>query len=269
MSFLPKINLRRTFLIARRDYLGYVKTWGFWISFLLPFLFGAFAFFMARADIDLTPTQYVAVLDETNAHIDGLNELYDERLEDAARAALSVKAFFIQDKEKRTEFSRILQIDGTKAAQNYIAQNNLGVSTKYEAPTAEFKFITPPAETLKGLLPYLSGEIPLIIDGEETELGGVIIFKSGSKPSEPKTEYWSTNVSKLNAPDLVDRYLQKIAQENYLGTEGLNVAELERRKALAPKTEKFNPTKTAGGDQGVNKSDTVPFAVATVLAFMK
>jgi len=32
---MPAINMRRTFLIARRDYLGYVKTWGFWISFFL------------------------------------------------------------------------------------------------------------------------------------------------------------------------------------------------------------------------------------------
>jgi len=38
MAFLPSVNLRRTFLIARRDYLGYVKTVGFWVSFLLPFL---------------------------------------------------------------------------------------------------------------------------------------------------------------------------------------------------------------------------------------
>jgi len=38
---MPAINMRRTFLIARRDYLGYVKTWGFWISFFLPFVIGA------------------------------------------------------------------------------------------------------------------------------------------------------------------------------------------------------------------------------------
>ena len=37
---LPAINIRRTYLIARRDYLGYVKTWGFWLSFFMPFVFG-------------------------------------------------------------------------------------------------------------------------------------------------------------------------------------------------------------------------------------
>ena len=72
MSVLPKVNLRRTFLIARRDYMGYVKTWGFWISFLLPFIFGAFGFLMATADIDLTPTQHVAVIDETGLHAKAL-----------------------------------------------------------------------------------------------------------------------------------------------------------------------------------------------------
>ena len=81
MSFLPKVNFRRTFLIARRDYLGYVKTWGFWISFLLPFIFGGFGFFMATADIDLSPTQQVTIIDETGVHTDGLLAFFEERQE--------------------------------------------------------------------------------------------------------------------------------------------------------------------------------------------
>ena len=268
MSFLPKINLRRTLLIARRDYLGYVKTWGFWISFLLPFIFGAFGFFMATADIDLTPTQHVAVLDETGIHATGLNNLFDEMLEEAAQATLAKKKYFIQDKEKRIEFSRILRVEGTKAAQDYITQSNLGVKTAFEAPIAEFKLIAAPAETLKDLLPYLQGESLLTIDGTEVELGGVIIFKSDADSSQPKTQYWSTNINKLEAPLLVNRYLKRLARISYLDTEGLSVAELDRRIAQAPETALFNPTKTDGNDQGVNSSDTIPFGVATVLAFM-
>ena len=223
MRFLPKINLRRTFLIARRDYLGYVKTWGFWISFLLPFLFGGLGFFMATADIELTPTQYVAVLDETGAHADGLDDMYDEMLEDAAQSTVAVKAMFIQDKDKRAEFSRILKADGTKAAQDYIKENDLGVSTEFEAPEADFIFVKPPAQTLDGLMPYLRGETSLLIDGEEAELGGVVIFKRGPIHSQPKTEYWSTNINKLDAPDLVNSYLRRLAQEDYLGAEGLSI----------------------------------------------
>jgi len=112
------------------------------------------------------------------------------------------------------------------------------VSPDYEPPVPEFKF------------------------------GGVIVFKTGTDPSKPVTQYWSTNINKLNAPNLVDRYLERLAERSYLEPKGLNSAELKRRVALAPETTIFDPLKTVDDDQGVNSSDTVPFIVATVLAFM-
>lgn len=268
MSFLPKVNLRRTFLIARRDYLGYVKTWGFWISFLLPFIFGGFGFIMATADIDLSPVQQVTVLDETGMHMAGLEEAYDERLERSARAAMSAKAFFIQDKKKRAEFQRVLRVDGTKAAQVYLAKNVSSVSPDFEPPALEFKFIEPPENSLEKLLPYLKGETKITVDGEPATLGGVIVFKEGTAPSKPVTQYWSTNINKLDAPNLVDKYLERLAEVSYLEPKGLNSIELKRQVALAPETTVFDPLKTVSDDQGVNSSDTVPFLVATVLAFM-
>lgn len=268
MSFLPKVNLRRTFLIARRDFMGYVKTWGFWISFLLPFIFGGFGFLMATADIDLTPTQYVAVLDETGQHETALTELYDESLADKAQAILGTKAFFIQDKDKRANYLRTLRIDGAKAAQDYLIENVPGVSSAYDAPIAEFNLIAPPENSLEGLLPYLSGEKMLTIDGEEAELGGVIRFRTGNDSSWPEAQYWSTNINKLDAPNLVDRYLRRLARVTYLETGNLNVTELDRQIASSPKASLFNPTKSDGESQGVNSSDTLPFLVATVLAGM-
>lgn len=268
MSGLPKINMRRTFLIARRDYLGYVKTWGFWISFLVPFIFGAFGFLMATADFDLSPTQQVTVLDETGQHKDGLLAIYDEMLEDRAKSVLSAKAFFIQDKKKRTEFQTILEADGPEAAQIYIKENVPGLSTEYEAPIPEFKIIDSPANSLEELMPYLKGETLLKTDGKDAVLGGVIIFKEGSDPARPDTQYWTTNVNKTDASDLADWYLRRLARVNYLETTGLSVKELDRRVALAPETKLFDPTKTVEDAQDVNSSDTVPFIVATVLAFM-
>jgi len=268
MSFLPKVNLRRTFLIARRDYLGYVKTWGFWISFLLPFIFGGFGFFMATADIDLTPTQYVTVLDETGIHKSGLDAMYDEMLEDAAQNAMSAKAFFIQDKAKRAEFQRALRAEGTDAAAAYITENVPGLSTEFPPPVADFEFIEPPANMLKDLIPYLRDEKPLTLDGKDVTLGGVVIFKPGPEPAQPIAQYWSTNVNKVDAPDLVNSYLKRLARVSYLETEGLSVTELDRRVASAPEVANFNPVKAGEEDQGVNSSDTVPFFVATVLAFM-
>jgi len=268
MSLLPKVNLRRTFLIARRDYLGYVKTWGFWISFLLPFIFGGFGFLMATADIELSPTQQVTILDETGLHKDGLLDLYDEMLEEKAREIVSTKAFFIQDKRQRTEFQRILKVDGTEAAQAYIADNVPGLSTTYEPPVANFDFIEPPADTLQGLMPYLKGESTISIEGKPAKLGGAIIFKTGSDPARPDAQYWTANVNKEDASRLADAYLKQLSRVNYLEPKGLSVKELERRVAESPETRLFDPTKTLEDSQDVNQSDTVPFIVASVLALM-
>ncbi len=268
MSFLPKVNLRRTFLIARRDYLGYVKTWGFWISFLLPFIFGAFGFIMASADIELSPTQQVTILDETGLHKNGLLELYDEMLEERARSVVSAKAFFIQDKKKRAEFQRVLKVDGTEAALAYISDNVPGLSTNYVPPVAEFNFVDSPANTLEGLMPFLKGESTITIEGKPANLGGVILFKAGSDQARPNTQYWTSNVNKEDASRLADRYLKRLSRVSYLEPKGLSVKELDRRVANAPETRLFDPTKTLEDSQDVNRSDTVPFVVATVLAFM-
>jgi len=223
---------------------------------------------MATADIDINPTQYVAVIDNTGDHEDRLNALYAEMLEDRAKAALSTKAFFIEDKDKRQDYQRILRVDGSKAAQDYIAENIPGLSTKYEAPEANFKLIEPPAQTLNELLPFLSGEKLMVLDGEDTQLGGAIVFEPGEAPAQPDAQYWSTNINKLDAPNLVNRYMRRLARIDYLEPKGLNVTELDRRVAAAPETKLFNPIKVTGDDKGVNSSDTVPYVVATVLAFM-
>ncbi|MEP4052505.1 MAG: ABC transporter permease [Litorimonas sp.] len=268
MSILPKVNLRRTFLIARRDYVGYVKTWGFWISFLLPFIFGGFGFFMATADIELSPTQQVTILDETGLHKDGLLEIYDEMIEEKAKAVVSAKAFFIQDKKQRNEFQRILKVDGTEAAQAYITDNVPGLSATYEPPSADFVFVDPPANTLEGLMPYLKGESLLEIEGEQLPLGGAIVFRAGSDPARPETQYWTSNVNKEDASNLADWYLRRLSRMSYLEPKGLDVLELDRRVAEAPETKLFDPTKTIEDSQDVNQSDTVPFLVAAVLAAM-
>ena len=67
MARLP--NPRRTLLIAKRDFIGYIKTWGFWISFFLPFICGAIGVFAATLDISLTSSRYEAILDLSLIHI--------------------------------------------------------------------------------------------------------------------------------------------------------------------------------------------------------
>ena len=53
------ISLRRTLLVARRDYVGYIKTWGFWLSFFLPIVFAVIGFFVGTGSFgNIEPTRY-------------------------------------------------------------------------------------------------------------------------------------------------------------------------------------------------------------------
>jgi len=268
MTLLPKVNLRRTLLIARRDYLGYVKTWGFWISFLLPFIFGAFGIFMAQADLDFSPTQYVTVIDETGHHKDRLIALHQESQDEIIQDILETKSLFIQDKDKRDEFRRILRSNGSKAGVTYLETHVPELNANYEAPSAKLTFIPPPADSLAALLPYLRGDKFVDVKRKPIHLEGVILFKPGQSADRPQTEYWSIHVNKFEAPSLVNRYLRRLARTTYLDSKGLSVDELDRRVANAPKASLFNPVKTDSNDQGVNSSDTVPYVVATILAGM-
>ena len=75
---MPAINLRRTYLIARRDYLGYVKTWGFWISFFLPFIIFGIIIAVNLAGVSVSPTRYETILDETGKHKTAIVQLHED-----------------------------------------------------------------------------------------------------------------------------------------------------------------------------------------------
>jgi len=56
-----------TYLVARRDYLGYVTAWGFWLGLLFtPVIMGVFMFAPILAE-QAQPTRYFSVLETGNA----------------------------------------------------------------------------------------------------------------------------------------------------------------------------------------------------------
>ena len=55
--------MRNTFLVFKRDYLGYVQAWGFWLSIAsLPFLM-ALGFGFAMLAATSTPVRYYSVIE--------------------------------------------------------------------------------------------------------------------------------------------------------------------------------------------------------------
>jgi ABC-2 type transport system permease protein len=62
--------MRNIYLIARREFLSYVATWGFWLSLLSVPLFMALGFGMPILIENSQPTRYYVMVDETGGRLE-------------------------------------------------------------------------------------------------------------------------------------------------------------------------------------------------------
>ena len=231
---MSRSSLRRIWLVARRDYVGYLKTWGFWISFALPIAFGLLGILAAQAGIDLQNVRYETVLDETGQGV-GEDMLADYR---ASREALRERA-----------------VDSMPEALRESADQS------FDEADRNLVFVPPPADTLEGLQPFLRDERRITVDGREVRLAGALQIVEVD--GRARARYWSSNVNADTLPNIARRYFRRRAQENYLATGGLTLEGLNAALDTSP-IEKFDPTKTelVEDAQQVTFTDRLPYYIA-------
>jgi len=264
----PAINMRRTYLVARRDYLGYVKTWGFWISFFMPFIFGILGFFASSWDFKVSPIRYETVLDETGLHKAALIQLdKDNKAEIATEVLLALGKTLLPDTQTE-EFETLVEDKGLEAGQDYLDNKIPGASEKFKLPEAKMIFVDPPADDLAALKTYIQGDKLMTYEGEEVKLNGVIhIYEDDGV----KADYWSPNFNNPEAERLAKRYFRRLATDGYLSGGNLSQDGLDAARDGAVQVSTFDPTKTDikdGGSQKVTMTDRVPFIVAGILSGM-
>jgi ABC-2 type transport system permease protein len=262
------ISPRRTYLIARRDFLGYIKTWGFWLTALGPFLGIIFGILFPLILSGSEPTRYATILDETGMHAGAIEELLvtnnDKELESILRGAARIT---IPQKDKEA-FNKVLDEQGIDAARELILETSPIMAKLLDLPDTKLVFISPPANTVEELKPYLTGTEKLTIENEVQTLSGVLhIYETDG---ETKAEFWSTAPNKNELVSLANQYFADAASQKYMAAAGLSRKQAlqERKNALRVST--FNPSKQIGDDgtQTVTAKDRIPYLVAAGLAMM-
>ncbi len=268
MTLLPKINIRRTLLIARRDYLGYVKTWGFWLSFITPIIICAVAIWASGSDFDISPPRYETIIDETGQHAEGIKRRLDRRYAERDKNAVLELADLLPNGFDRDELEVIYDKDGRDAALDLIDAKIPGMSDRLKPIDKDLIFVDPPAASIEDLTPYLSDKKMIEIDGVELPLSGAISIKTG-EDGQPVITYWTSKFTNSQADRLVDGYFQDLARDKYLGSGGLNAFDLQSVESGAPEASVFDPTKTddkEGGGQEVTNTDIIPIFAAGMLS---
>lgn len=234
--------MRNTYLVFKRDYLGYVQAWGFWLGILaMPILIVLVVALLSFAN-SATPDRYYTVLESGTAY------------------AEEIEAEFQREREAFAELTRELvggnaPIDGGGGAE------------ADDGPGSKFIQVAPPANTIDGLRPYLLGEETIDgPDGSQPLFAAIIVGSDGSG-----IEYWSDDV---NVPDLrrkVQSASRRISRDTVFAANDIDPGIIKQADDAALEVfERRIRTEaeqaTAGND--VTIADRAPFFVSLGIAYV-
>ncbi len=255
-----------TFLVARRDYLAYVGSWGFWLSLITGPLIVALLVFgpllLARAE---PPRVLTVVAEQTNdativQDAFAAQSLRDARTEvraylEAAEPAIARDAITAFDAAPSREAA-------IAAARQVVAERAPRALAAFPQPSPRYIIVHPPVPDIQALRPYLDGRQTLP-DGR-TIYGALNIRRV---EGAPVIEYWSVNLSHEEPSNIARRVMRLEMQREALAAQGLAPQEADRIDAFDPQVAQFDPRPAAGGAQ-VTLRERAPFYAALALSFI-
>jgi ABC-2 type transport system permease protein len=235
--------MRNVYLIFRRDYLGYVKAWGFWLSLAAVPLFmligGTFAAFAAKS----SPVRYYAVVESGTTYANAIEDEFARDEADAGNQARDMAEGMDLTDDQRDQL-----------------QDNAGTASR------KFILVPAPATDIDALRPYLLGQ--QLVSGP---LGDKPLFAVFIPSSDGTSlEYWSDDVSVSGLRWQAESAMRRLARQQAFSEAGLGADFLDtvddgaltvpahRIRTVAEQT-------TAGSE--VTMADKAPVYVAGGLAY--
>lgn len=266
----------RIFLIARREYLAYVRAWGFWISLALLPVFGlvlgvAAPALLSRAE----PPKLITVMATDAGDLAAIDAALAKRRRDEVRNALASHATSMggepAQKAALAAFDAKPALFGLDSAAVAIKANCRDtLKERCAGPLAGFIV---PAETLlrtpladataESVKPYLTGE--KLVGGRPLHAA---VFVSRAKDGERSIDIWSTAVVGGEVRSIMQQAIAGLQREQAFAVAGLDREKVTFIDALAPKVRSLDPRRAAGSDATVKWKDRLPYVAAFVLAFV-
>ena len=190
--------MRNILLIFRRDYLGYVKAWGFWLSLAAVPMFMIIGAALAAFAAQSSPVRYFAVIEPGSVYAEAIEAEFRERE--------------IAEIERTSEIAE--QLDLPVLSEVDVASVGEGGASPTDR---KFVQVPPPADSIDGLRPYLLGQKlvsgPL---GEKPLFAAFILTEDGGE-----LEYWSDDVNVDQLRYLARNAMLDLARKDALSEAGL------------------------------------------------
>lgn len=239
--------MRAIYLIARREFLSYVATWGFWLSLASVPMFMALGFGLPMLIENSQPTRYYALIDESGGELE-------------AAVFAGLEAARAEQAEAVREMTEELMGDLPPQAQAAMDAQMPQLGDN------RYRRVDPGVSDLDSLRPYLLGErLVETSDGPQPLFAAILI--RGSAETGIEIDYWSTNLTDSNLRSDIRRALQAHMQDTRLLAEGVSPAILDAVEELRPFVRELNPERAAEQAE-VTDAERIPVFVGIAVAFI-
>lgn len=251
------------YLVARRDYLAYVGSWGFWVSLIAaPLIIAALSFgpvLLARAE----PSRVITIIADRPTDAALVEHAFATRARAQAKteiAAYTAAAAPYAQAHALAAFDAAPdRASAVTAAHNVIGREAHGALRAFPHPTPRYVLAPAPAQNIEGLRPYLTG-------AQKPALYGALRIRRDAS-GKPAIEYWSVNLSYNEPTNLAEQVMALEMRREALAAQGLAPQSADALDVLAPSLAQFDPRAVAGQGR-ITTRERVPFFAAIFLAIV-
>lgn len=255
--------MRHIYLIARREYLSYVATVGFWISLGLVPIFMAAGFTIPALIERAQPTAYFAVIADEPALAAAIDQRMAEERRDRWRQAIGALARVRGDRAAALK-AFDAAAPGEEVAAAVAALGLPGeAAAGLEVARAKQVRVPAPATTPEALRPYLMGD-KTIDTPEGPRALHAAAFLTRKADGGVAIDYWSANLTETELLALIRSAVRAEMREAALTAAGVSAEAVRDADKLSPTVTELTPERAAT-EAEVTLSDRMPYLVATML----
>lgn len=263
--------MNRILLIARREFLAYAKTAGFWLSLLafpaFAVLGGAIPILMRNAE----PTRAVAVIDDAPPQAGlaaSVRQALQAEQERRAVNALRLAAVPEGGTAAGDRIRAVADAEGYEAGLQALRREAPRAAERFKPPRPSIRLVDPPAEIAQAAPGEVRDGVVRRYLGDEVSEGerlSAVVFLNQLE-GRPAARVWTARASDSTVEDAVRDALRAANRQQVFGAAGIDPEVVVQTERFRPQVNVFSPRSASGGE--VSFRDRMPGLIGLLAGFL-
>ncbi|MBL1431604.1 MAG: ABC transporter permease [Robiginitomaculum sp.] len=256
--------MRHIYLIARREYLSYVATIGFWVSLAMIPVFLLLGMALPALMDRASGVRNFTIIDHDGRYERAIEQSFmDERAEHILEF---IDSLILVEGETEELLAAKTAAEENKSETEIRSMLGTQRSTALAAKRESFNKVPPPANTIEALRPFLLEEKMIdTVRGPEPLHAAAFVYLGND--GIVQIEYWSANISERRLQGKIRRAVREQMQKDEFSRSGIELALVEKISDLKPVIISLSPEKAADNAK-VTAEDRLPFIISIIFAFI-